>query len=233
MAAAELLGLAGCAVTLGPPDLRCCGRPLISNGLLDEAVANARHNVARLHEWAAQGRPIVACEPSCLLTIKDDYPALLRGDERARAEAVAAACLTFEELLGSILADDEATAARPSDLPRRAAAGARPGALPPAGARRDRARCWTSSGASRAPRSSTSTRAAAAWPARSATRSSTTRSRGSSASNGSSRPFARSVRDTVIVAPGLSCRLQIDHFTGRAALHPATFLRGLVVEGSP
>ena len=70
---------AGCAVTLGPPGLRCCGRPLISNGLLDKAVANARHNVECLHEWAQAGGPIIACEPSCILTIKDDYPALLKG----------------------------------------------------------------------------------------------------------------------------------------------------------
>ena len=48
MATIELLQLAGCVVTLGPPGLRCCGRPMISNGLLDQAVANARHNVERL-----------------------------------------------------------------------------------------------------------------------------------------------------------------------------------------
>ena len=90
-------------VTLGPPGLRCCGRPLISNGMLDQAVANARHNVERLYDWARQGGPIVACEPSCILTIKDDYPALLRGELRAQAEAVARACLTFEEFLESIL----------------------------------------------------------------------------------------------------------------------------------
>src|SRR5262249_46510597 len=81
----------------------CCGRPMMSNGLLDEAVANARHNVAILHDRAREGWRIVACEPSCLLTIKDDYPALLRGEERKRAETVAAACLTFEECLESML----------------------------------------------------------------------------------------------------------------------------------
>ena len=47
-AAVALLQRAGRRVTLGPPDLRCCGRPLISNGLLDRAVAYARHNVERL-----------------------------------------------------------------------------------------------------------------------------------------------------------------------------------------
>ncbi len=31
--------------------------------------------------------------------------------------------------------------------------------------------------------------------------------------------------DTVVVAPGFSCRLQIQHFTGRRAVHPAELLR--------
>ena len=36
--------------------------------------------------------------------------------------------------------------------------------------------------------------------------------------------------DTVIVAPGFSCRLQIAHFTGRTAVHPATLLQSLLRE---
>ena len=35
--------------------------------------------------------------------------------------------------------------------------------------------------------------------------------------------------DAVIVAPGFSCRLQIEHFTGRKAVHPATLLQSLVL----
>ena len=31
--------------------------------------------------------------------------------------------------------------------------------------------------------------------------------------------------EAVIVAPGFSCRLQIQHFTGRTAVHPAELLR--------
>ncbi len=73
----------GCSVTFGPPGLHCCGRPLISNGLLGQAVINARHNVELLHEWASRGGPIITCEPSCILTIKDDYPALLKGGLRS------------------------------------------------------------------------------------------------------------------------------------------------------
>src|SRR5207244_3389929 len=60
---------------------------------------HARHNVQRLHASAAAGTPILACEPSCILTIKDDYPALLRGEERQQAEIVARMCRTVEEVL--------------------------------------------------------------------------------------------------------------------------------------
>src|SRR5262249_7102206 len=100
LAALEVLRRAGCTVEIAS-SVRCCGRPLISNGLLAEAVVHARRNVAVLYRWAEQGKPIVACEPSCLLTIKDDYPALLRGYWRHQAEIVAAACQTFEEFLES------------------------------------------------------------------------------------------------------------------------------------
>jgi FAD/FMN-containing dehydrogenase/Fe-S oxidoreductase len=97
-------------------EVRCCGRPHISNGLLSQAAEHARYNVNQLYSWAAAGKHITACEPSCLLTIKDDYPALLRGDERRKAEVVAGACKTFEEVL-----DDEAPdlTGRYLDGPRR------------------------------------------------------------------------------------------------------------------
>src|SRR5262249_30295611 len=118
LAAAEVLRRLGCLVVpglpqhVGTPGLRCCGRPLISNGLLDRAVEFARHNVERLFPWARTGTPIVACEPSCVLTIKDDCPALLRGELRRQAETVAAACRTFEEFAESLLADQDGRAFR-------------------------------------------------------------------------------------------------------------------------
>ena len=59
--------------------------------------------VARLADLADQGVPIVGAEPSCLLTLRDEYPALLPGDPRA--EAVAAATRLPEELLAAAVAD--------------------------------------------------------------------------------------------------------------------------------
>ena len=217
----ELLQRAGCAVTLGPPALRCCGRPMISNGLLDQAVANARHNVERLHEWARSGGTIIACEPSCILTIKDDYPALLKGSPRSQAEVVARACLTFEEFLESILDVQASSRLGWKPGPRRilvqghchqrSLVGVEPllgllRLIPGSEVVDLEAGCCGMAG-----------------------------SFGYEAEHyevsrlvGEQRllPEVRKAEpEDTVVAPGFSCRLQIQHFTGREAVHPALLLR--------
>ncbi len=62
----------------------CCGRPLISKGLLDRAIQNARANLAILGKAVDDGLPIVGLEPSCLLTFRDEYPDLFPGPEASR-----------------------------------------------------------------------------------------------------------------------------------------------------
>ncbi|MBI2872976.1 MAG: FAD-binding protein [Chloroflexi bacterium] len=74
----------------------CCGRPMISKGLLKRARDNAQHNVDLLYPYATRGVPIVGCEPSCLLTLRDEYPDLLHDD---KARVVASQALMMEELL--------------------------------------------------------------------------------------------------------------------------------------
>jgi len=83
-AAVALLEAAGLKVVLS--DTKCCGRPMISKGLLDDATANAVANIDQLYAYAEQGMPVIGCEPSCLLTFKDEYPQLVR-DERANKVA--------------------------------------------------------------------------------------------------------------------------------------------------
>ena len=55
----------------------CCGRPMISKGLLRNAQQLAHENVALLAPFARAGIPIVGTEPSCILTFRDEYPDLL------------------------------------------------------------------------------------------------------------------------------------------------------------
>jgi Fe-S oxidoreductase len=90
----ELLEAGGYRVNL--VDKKCCGRPLISKGMLDEAKAFAEWNVARLLPWVDRGAAIVGLEPSCLLTLRDETVELVRTDEARR---VAASAFLLEEFL--------------------------------------------------------------------------------------------------------------------------------------
>ena len=93
-AAVQLLEAGGYRVVLA--DKKCCGRPLISKGMLAPAREHAAWNVERLHRYAKSGIAIVGLEPSCLLTLRDEYVDLLRTDE---ARTVAAQSLLLEEFL--------------------------------------------------------------------------------------------------------------------------------------
>ena len=97
IAAVELLEAAGYRVQLA--NARCCGRPMISKGLLEDAAAYARHNVDLLHAFADQGIPIIGCEPSCLLTFRDEYPEFCRDD---RARKVAEHSYLIDEFLAML-----------------------------------------------------------------------------------------------------------------------------------
>ncbi|MBN4064324.1 FAD-binding protein [Dehalococcoides mccartyi] len=85
-------------------DRKCCGRPMISKGLLDQAGENARHNVDLLYPYVEQGVKIVGCEASCVSAMTDDWPDLLGGD--AKAKQVAASVVTIEDILVETNGDD-------------------------------------------------------------------------------------------------------------------------------
>jgi Fe-S oxidoreductase len=81
----------------------CCGRPAISKGMLPLAREWARGNIARLAPFARRGVPIVGTEPSCLLTLRDEYPELVRTPEAA---VVAAEAVLLDELVSRLAKDD-------------------------------------------------------------------------------------------------------------------------------
>jgi len=78
---------------------------MISKGLLKQARRQARQNVAVLAPYAEQGVPIVGLEPACLLTLRDEYLALLPDDPRA--QAVAKQSRMFEEFLAGLASRSE------------------------------------------------------------------------------------------------------------------------------
>jgi FAD/FMN-containing dehydrogenase/Fe-S oxidoreductase len=94
-AALRVLEAAGYNVIL-PERRACCGRPLLSKGLLDEAKAKARKQLDALEPYVAAGIPVVGLEPSCVLSFRDEYPDLL---DDPRAERLAAGSFLFDEFL--------------------------------------------------------------------------------------------------------------------------------------
>ncbi len=95
LAAWDVMEAAGLKIALAPN--HCCGRPLISKGLLGPAREQALRNTNSLFDAASAGRKIVFCEPSCLSAVREDAPSLLRGEDQRRARVVADACVLFEE----------------------------------------------------------------------------------------------------------------------------------------
>ena len=101
-AAVRVLERAGYEVRLA--DMFCCGRTLISKGFLHLARRWVRGQLPALARRIADGTPLLGLEPSCLLTLTDEWPELVPGPQ---ARAVAAAAR-----LGECWLADEVSAGR-------------------------------------------------------------------------------------------------------------------------
>ncbi len=74
----------------------CCGRTFLSAGMVDEARAEARRVLAAVEPYVGRGVDVVGLEPSCLLTLRDEFKSMLPGGE---TDALAASALLFEEFI--------------------------------------------------------------------------------------------------------------------------------------
>lgn len=99
--AVKLLEAAGFRVLA--PAVECCGRPMISKGLLTDAKRLAKENVQRLEHHISHGWPIVGTEPSCILTYVDEYPRMIRSPQ---ARHLAERCMMIESFLADLLERD-------------------------------------------------------------------------------------------------------------------------------
>lgn len=211
-AAIELLERAGWRVRLAAGG--CCGRASLSKGLLPDARRRAADMLTRL---GAGDSPVVGVEPSCLLTFGDEYRALLPDDPRvaplaARVrlvddlllEAVDAGWLRLGEALrgrrivfhGHCHQKAEVGTAATVELLRR---------IPGADVHELDAGCCGMAGSF-------------GFEAEHYDLSMTI---------GADRLFPAVNAEppgTLVAATGVSCRQQIRHGTGRAALHPAQIL---------
>ncbi len=214
LAAWDVLEAGGFRVGVAPN--HCCGRPLISKGLLGEAREQARRNTEALYASATAGKKLVFCEPSCLSAVREDSPSLLRGEEQRKARAVAEACVLFEEMAGS--GKLELKAGPQKILLHGHCHQKSMGLLPPAKALLEKI-----------PGASVIDLDAGCC--------------GMAGSFGYSKdhfdvsrrigerklfPLIRNKGAAVTVAAGTSCRHQVKDFTGEVAVHPAVLLRSLL-----
>ena len=82
-----------------PPDgggPLCCGRTYLTMGFVDDALREVRRTIAALEGPARRGVPIVGIEPSCLLTLRDEFLALVPGEA---TRALASRATLLEEFL--------------------------------------------------------------------------------------------------------------------------------------
>ncbi|MEA2981808.1 MAG: hypothetical protein QOF09_3631, partial [Alphaproteobacteria bacterium] len=100
-AALTVLSAAGYRVHVAKPadgnsQPLCCGRTFLSIGKVDEARKEAERTLASLEPFIARGVPVIGLEPSCVLSFRDEVPAMLKGEGAKRLSEHA---LTFEEFL--------------------------------------------------------------------------------------------------------------------------------------
>ena len=78
------------------PKPLCCGRPMLSKGMLDKAKRNAAQNVTTVLPFIKGGAKLVGLEPSCILSFRDDYVDLLGSDI---AKTVSESTMLIEEFV--------------------------------------------------------------------------------------------------------------------------------------
>lgn len=74
----------------------CCGRTYLATGMLAQAKAKAGELMAALWPFAEKGISIVGLEPSCLLTLRDEFLVMNLGPQ---AQAISEQAMLFEEFL--------------------------------------------------------------------------------------------------------------------------------------
>jgi len=222
MAATELLEACGYEVIL--PGHRCCGRPMLSKGMLEEARVLADETLDALFAYAEEDIPILGLEPSCYLSFDDEYRSLFPGDRRV--DTVVSATQSFEAFITGLAAG---------------------GKLPLSFTGEDRNVVYHGHCHLKSLAGTSTVLGALRLPENYAVEEITSGCCGMAGSFGFEKehydisvqigedrlfPAVRDADDrTLVCASGVSCRQQIEHGTGRSVLHPAELLRGALASG--
>ncbi len=90
------------------PELNCCGMPAMESGNLDLATREAESNFHTLFPYIEKGFKVLVLNPTCSLTMKDDYPVLLETKHaKEDLEKFSAAIFDTNEYLFQLKRDEK------------------------------------------------------------------------------------------------------------------------------
>ncbi len=75
------------------------GRTFLSKGMLKRAATVANRNIALLRDLVSEDSPLVGIEPSAILTFRDEYPELADDSSTGAARRLGSNALLFEEFI--------------------------------------------------------------------------------------------------------------------------------------
>ena len=93
IAAVEVIEKLGYQVIV--PKVKCCGRPMLSNGMIDAAKENISFNIDQIYPYIEGGAKLVGIEPSCVLGFLGDFGDLV--DDPGKPDAIAENTMLIEE----------------------------------------------------------------------------------------------------------------------------------------
>jgi Fe-S oxidoreductase len=82
--------------------LVCCGMPAWETGDLESLRAQARQDLDLLLPFVERGAKVLVINPTCSMMMRREWPHLLEGADRGRAEQLAPAVMDVSEYLWSI-----------------------------------------------------------------------------------------------------------------------------------
>lgn len=82
--------------------LGCCGMPAWEKGDLPTLRERAKHNLERLGPWIDAKKPVLVINPTCSMMMRREYPELLEGPDRERAEELSELVMDISEFLWTI-----------------------------------------------------------------------------------------------------------------------------------
>ncbi len=202
------------------------GRTFLSKGLLRSARRIAAKNIVMLRELVSDERPLVGIEPSALLTFRDEYPEIAGSALAGDARAIARNALLFEEFICRELEKGNISSAQFTDQPMRVLL---------------HGHCQQKAIASTAP-----TIRMLSLPANYKVEEINDGCCGMAGAFGYEKEHydlsmkigemvlfpavRRAAADTVITAPGTSCRHHIADGTGRKAIHPVEVMYDALIK---